>query len=457
MRVIDANAMALGVTSLQLMEAAGVSLASRVRIRNPDRVVILAGKGNNGGDGLVAARHLQHDGDCSVWYYNHPSLSMECRHNLDAISGSAVTIHPFISVSDLLPLKEEIMRADCIIDALIGTGSSGEIREPIRTCVEYANSSPCFIVSADIPTPGMRTDLVLSFHRPKVTGAEVAPIGIPIEAECFTGPGELTLIPTVNNLAHKGAGGKVLVIGGGPYQGAPWLTGLAAMRAGADLVTVASPSLPPSPDLIHVPLPGMHITKEHTDILIPLCREADVVICGNGLGTRSHEVISVIAPYCKKAVFDADALRRPVPVASEMTLYTPHAGEFLRAFASPDLLVISDDPIQRAHEVKTAVSRFSHEEDAILLKGPIDLIASKEQVRWNRTGTPAMTTGGTGDILAGVCGALLCHCSPFEAACIGSYATGIAGEISAERYGQGLIASDLLKPIAEVLYKRRQR
>ena len=150
--------------------------------------------------------------------------------------------------------------------------------------------------------------------------------------------------------AHKGAGGEVLVIGGGPYQGAPYLAGLGALRAGADIVRIASPVFEPIPDLIYERLDGERIGEKHIEQLIVLARRADAVICGNGLGTESHEVIRAIAPYCKKAVIDADALRLPLPVAKNETLYTPHAGEFTRITG----IRLSDDTKERALAAKGA-------------------------------------------------------------------------------------------------------
>ena len=139
-------------------------------------------------------------------------------------------------------------------------------------------------------------------------------LAFPLEAECSVGPGELTLLPVRTQKVHKGVGGEVLVIGGGPYQGAPWLAGLGALRAGADIVRIASPLFEPIPDLIYERLEGTRIGEEHKKRLINLAEQADVVICGNGLGDASHSVIHAIAPHCKKAVIDADALRLPLPV-----------------------------------------------------------------------------------------------------------------------------------------------
>ena len=145
----------------------------------------------------------------------------------------------------------------------------------------------------------MRADRICAFHRAKVEGSTVIDIGIPVEAECFTGPGDLTLIPARKKKAHKGNGGEVLIIGGGPYQGAPWLAGLGALRAGADIVRIASPVFEPVPDLIYERLDGKAIGMEHLDRLIPLAEKADVVVCGNGLGAASHELVTAIAPHCQ--------------------------------------------------------------------------------------------------------------------------------------------------------------
>ncbi len=116
-------------------------------------------------------------------------------------------------------------------------------------------------------------------------GSHVADIGIPIEAECCVGPGDLTLLPARPRKAHKGIGGEVLVIGGGPYQGAPYLAGLGALRAGADIVRIASPVFEPVPDLIYEQLEGKRIGEEHREQLMNLAARADAVVCGNGLGS----------------------------------------------------------------------------------------------------------------------------------------------------------------------------
>ena len=443
MRVVDRNAMALGVTELQLMESAGRGLAEAVLSMSPDRVLVLCGHGNNGGDGMVAARHLQRGVETDVCYLDQGTRSPSCEHQLRALRHCRVGLHPFPCRDDLVVLKHLFDRADVIVDALLGTGITSGIREPFATCIAMVNESPATIVAADVPTPGIRADRICAFHRAKVPGSTVIDIGIPAEAECYVGPGDLTLIPARDPKAHKGIGGSVLVIGGGPYQGAPYLAGLGALRAGADIVRIASPVFEPIPDLIYERLPGERIGEEHTERLIALAEKADVVVCGNGLGTESHNVILAIAPHCKKAVFDAEALRLPLPASPGETIYTPHGGEFTRITG----ITLPGDTYGRALAVRDAGIRGT-----VLLKGKTDIITDGNRVRFNRTGHPAMTVGGTGDVLAGIAGALLCHLPAFDAACIAAYANGRAGELVVAERGGGMVASDLVDRVPGVLF-----
>lgn len=448
MRSVDANAMALGVTELQLMESAGRGLAEQVLADHPARVLILCGKGNNGGDGMVAARHLCRHTAAEVVYLDFGKRSSACDHQLSALRHIRIPLHPFACRDDLAPLRPVFEKADIIVDALLGTGGSGAAKEPLATCIAMANASRAAIIAADIPTPGMRADKICAFHQAKVPGSVVVDIGIPVEAECFVGPGDLLLIPPRRKKAHKGTGGEVLIIGGGPYQGAPWLAGLGALRAGADIVRIASPVFEPVPDLIYERLEGKAIGAEHTERLIALAEKADAVVCGNGLGTASHDVVTAVAPHCRKAVFDADALCDPLPRARGETIYTPHAGEFARIAGR----TLPDDTLGRAKVLQEAALPGT-----VILKGHIDVIADGREVRFNRTGDPAMTVGGTGDVLAGIAGALLCRLPAFDAACIAAYVSGKAGEAVVAEQGGGLLASDIVNRIPHVMYGKDRK
>ncbi len=262
MRIVDANARALGLSSLRMMESAGRALAESVRAADPCRVLILCGKGNNGGDGMVAARYLQ-DLEPDVCVITGPGMTTETAEQLRLLSHCRVSLHPVSCRDDVRGLSTLFSSADIVLDSLLGTGLKGAVKEPVRTCIELANKSPAKILCADVPTPGIRADLILAFHRPKVEGSFVAEIGIPLEAEICTGPGDLLLVKKKRPDARKGNGGEVLIVGGGPYQGAPYLCGLGALRAGADIVRIASPVFEPLPDLIYERLEGKIIEAEH--------------------------------------------------------------------------------------------------------------------------------------------------------------------------------------------------
>lgn len=440
MRTVDANAQALGVSAVQLMEAAGKGLADYVRGMSPVHVVILCGKGNNGGDGFVAARHLCRDCMVTVICLSQDIRTPEAARNFRALSHCSVSFLIAETPDAVLGCRDCITSADLVIDAMLGTGITGALREPYATCARVVRESGIPVVAADTPTPGLPAAVVCSFHRAKGGEPVVIDIGIPDEAECFTGPGDLLILPAKGQTCHKGAGGEVLVIGGGPYQGAPYLAGMAAIRAGADIVRVATPNMLPCPDLIVERTGGAVIREEDTDRLAGLSERADVTVCGCGLGTESHTVISEIAGYMGRAVFDADALRQPLPVADN-TIYTPHAGEFFRMTGCR----LPDDPAGRARMVR------DHGPDGVtLVKGPVDIISDTARVRFNRTGTPHMTVGGTGDVLAGIVGALFCRLPAFEAAALAAYINGCAGE-SLRDLGEGLAATDLLRQIPLVI------
>ena len=444
MRAVEENAVALGHSTLSMMESAGKALADAVQAYGPSRVLVLCGRGNNGGDGMVAARYLQHLDSVDVVYPDCGPMTTSAAVQASLLRHCSVALHPVRCASDVDALSRIFEETDVIVDAMLGTGASGAVREPLATLVARANRSPAPVVAVDIPTPGMRASRIVSFHRPKVEGADVVDIGIPLEAEVYTGPGDLLLVPARATGAHKGAGGEVLVVGGGPYQGAPYIAAMGALRAGADIVRIASPAYIPMPDLIYERLEGNAITGDHLETILSLVGRADVVVCGMGLGKESHDVVLAIAGAAKRAVFDADALVCPLPAAKE-TIYTPHAGEFARMTGTEP----PADLVARGRCVKAAAAGGT-----ILLKGPVDVVSDGRRVRFNRTGTPAMTTGGTGDLLAGVAGALFCQVPAFEAACTAAYASGRAGMRASEGRGNGMLATDMLDYIPEELFRR---
>ncbi|MFA5003565.1 MAG: NAD(P)H-hydrate dehydratase, partial [Methanolinea sp.] len=194
---------------------------------------------------------------------------------------------------------------------------------------------------------------------------------------------------------------------------------------------------------IYERLEGDRITTHHLDTLQDLAEAADVVVMGNGLGDRSHDVMVSLASQCEKAVVDADALRKPLPHASD-TIYTPHAGEFARITG----IKPPDDLYSRAKKVKSAARHGT-----MLLKGSVDVISDGERVRFNRTGSTIMTVGGTGDVLAGIAGALFCRLPAFESACLAAYVNGRAGMAVEKEFGGGMLPTDLTDRIPLELFQ----
>ena len=258
--------------------------------------------------------------------------------------------------------------------------------------------------------------------------------------------------------SHKGENGVVLVVGGSwLYHGAPFLAAMAALRTGVDLAYIAAPekvatairSL--SPNLIVLPLTDMKLTRGAARRVLKLLPEADSLVIGPGLASGSEPGIEVVveeaAAQGKGVVLDATALYPGIlaKVRGRRVVLTPHAGEYRRVFGRQ----VPEELELRASEVR---DRAQGEKITILLKGWVDVISDGVDVAVNRTGTPAMTVGGTGDILAGVVAALLAKgADPFKAAAAGAWINGKAGEKAAERHGLHILATDLIDMLPEVL------
>ncbi|MDR2854906.1 MAG: NAD(P)H-hydrate dehydratase [Methanomicrobiales archaeon] len=461
MQIIEKNTFARGVSPEELMESAGTGIAHIVLQRYPDthHVLILCGKGNNGGDGMVVARHLCMYMDVTVIYHRTPEASYQTVHQLDHLLNSAVRLIPIRAeeLSSVHTVLSTIDTPDLIIDALLGTGGRTDLHEPYHTLVEKIHDlwSDIPILSIDVETPGIKADLTIAFHRRKKEDAYPISIGIPLLAEIAVGPADLLRLPQRLPAAHKGDGGKVLIIGGGPYQGAPYLTALAALRAGADLVTVYSPVPSHHMDIIWIPSQGPYIDASDLPYLLDHINAADVVICGNGLGKETPiSVLAEIIQSSKRIVCDADALQKPF-LGKEETVWTPHAGEFLRLTGAASVPESQGEELARRaalvlEETKKIIQSGSGQSGTMLLKGAIDIISDAQNIRFNQTGTPAMTVGGTGDVLAGVCGALLCYLSGYHAASLAAWIIGSAGEEVEKSRGIGLMATDLLDIIPKI-------
>ncbi|MCU4739985.1 NAD(P)H-hydrate dehydratase [Natronoglomus mannanivorans] len=468
MAAVDENAAALGVPRKQLMESSGHAVARVVReVADPGtRVAIVAGRGNNGGDAFVTARFLDNYDVTTLLLGRRENIGTRIsRENWEALERAEYETR---EVTDSKTF--ELPACDVIIDAMLGTGISGSLREPAATAAEAINAADATIVAVDVPSGfdaengehadnGVEADHVVTFHDTKpgledlAADVTVADIGIPAAAERFVGPGDLDLARPAQRE------GRAFVVGGGPYTGAPALAAQAALRSGMELSFVAAPDTVAgeiqgyTEDLIVQPYEGDRLTPEQVDDLVDTAEGYDdVVILGPGLGNADETLEAArefLEAYTGPAVVDADALPIVPEIDTEATLIcTPNRKE-LAAMGGPEV----EDLRASTDDIEDFAADLGH---VVLAKGVDDVVSDGERTLVARVGNPGMAVGGTGDLLAGISAGLLEHVDPFEAAAAAAYVNGRAGEVVADRQGHesglGIYASDMLEAIPTVLW-----
>jgi len=485
MRALELNSEYFGVSRLQLMENAGRSLAEEIANRfKPDktRVAVFCGLGGNGGDGFVAARHLTCLGfKVEVLLAGKPSdiCDMEAQKNWVALQSQKdnLTIHEVYD-SSLIPNIE----AEVVVDALLGIGLKGSPRPPILQMIKKINEMDCFCVAADVPTgidsdtgdvlgEAVKADLTVTFHKLK-PGLEAAKkhvgkiivknIGLPLDFERFAGPGDVQLVVKPRPPeAHKGEFGRLLVIGGSEvFSGAPVLVASAALRVGVDLAYIAAPHRTAyaissmSPDLITIKLEGDHLNLRDVATIRPYLERSTAVAMGPGLGMHKDtreavkELVKIIEEVKVPLLLDADGLKAFAEFKHKATspiVFTPHAGEYQ--------ILTGKKPPKELNETASGVQKTAEELNAvILLKGHVDIISDGKRVKFNFTGNPGMTVGGTGDVLSGIVAAFIAQgADPFEAAVAGAFVNGAAGDFVQHERGFHMVPSDLLEWIPRVI------
>jgi len=463
MRVLEVNTVALGIPLAMLMEAAGKSVAdvviNEVEPEETGKVMVLAGKGGNGGDALVAARYLASRGyrvEVILAYSSKEIEHPDTLYNYRIASRlESIKIHKSSSL-DIL------QNAEVIIDGLLGTGVRGELRDPIRSIVEASNKASAKLkIAIDTPTGlnpdtgevhgvAFKADKTVTFHdvkpgllkSPEYTGdLVVANIGIPQEAQIYVGPGDLMYrVPTRPSDIYKGKAGRIAVIGGSQrFTGAPALSGLAALATGSDLAFIITPDAVRgiiasySPELITLPYRGSYLGVEDVDSVLDYIERIrpHVVVLGPGLGDRPETIEAVkklIFELVEKKiglVIDADALKAVQNYSGGFGGYavlTPHRGEFRRLYGGELTGKLEVDGEK--------VAKLASDLDAtVLLKAPIDIISDGNNIKYNKTGNPYMSTGGTGDVLSGIVASLLAWTkNPYVAAYVAAYVNGVAGD-----------------------------
>ena len=498
MRELDRRAAEdFGVPSIVLMENAGRHVFEAVRELLGSvagrRVTVAAGRGNNGGDGFVAARHLRDAGaDVSVLLLADPAdVKGDAKANLDILLKTGLPVNSIQSASEI---ESVLIHSHAIIDAIFGTGLRGEVEGLPADVIRAVNASRRPVVAADVPSGldadtgriwgvCVSADCTVTFALPKIglltyPGAAcvgrliVADIGIPhelydeINVELPDEKWVAARLPGRPPDAHKGTFGTAIVIAGSPgLTGAAAMAAEAALRSGAGLCTLGVPvglqdiMAAKLTEVMTRGLPeteGRALSAGALDAALELCEKGTAVVLGCGLGTHPETAEFVrrfVQAVRKPMVVDADGLNclagdvRVLEGDHGDLIVTPHPGEMARLLGTTAEQVQSN----RVDTAREAASRFH---SIVVLKGARTLIAEPSgRVFINPTGNVGLATGGTGDVLAGAIGGLLAQgLSPFDAAVCGVFVHGRAGDIAAWRIGvAGMIAGDVLRAVPEAL------
>jgi len=501
MRDLDRRTVSEGaLPSILLMENAGLKVAEAVTgldVRGR-KVLVVSGRGNNGGDGFVAARHLLGSGyDPTVVLCARASeVGGDARVNLDALGPQGIEVVE--APEDAGPTVEaRASRADIVVDALLGTGIRGGARGPAADAIEAVNRAGRPVVAVDVPSgldsdsgavegPCVEADVTVTMGLPKVglllyPGAAyagrvvVADICIPRELVRRLETGLELLdtelvsawLPRRRPDAHKGVYGRVLVVAGSVgMTGAAVLASEAALRSGAGLVTLAVPRALNEvaevklTEVMSFPLPGPegYLGPEASDAILELSRRCEVVALGPGLGSdpSTKEAVRALVPRLEvPLVLDADGINalegEPAILRSRRaaTVITPHPGELSR-LTGVDVRDIQEDRVAAAREASAVTGAV------VLLKGARSIIAGDGGKAYiNPTGNEGMASGGTGDVLTGVVAGLVSQgATACRAAAAGSYVHGTAGDVAAERYGSRYAsAGDVLRHLADAFQR----
>jgi len=503
MKTIDKKAMKdFSMPGLILMENAGIRVMQKAKemlkdIDNP-KVCVVSGKGNNGGDGFVAARHLHSAGINTVIFFigSKRDLKGDARVNFNMAVHLGLRIVEVSNKGTLRKIKPELASCNLIVDAIVGTGAKqkmkGLLAEAISLIVD-SGAKPA-VLCVDVPS-GIDSDIgtplgvcvkgteTVTFGLPKIgllvhpgtdfTGnLTVADIGLPeellqrkqISVNLLEKKEIANLLPARPSDAHKGTMGHVLILAGSHgYTGAAILSSIGALRSGCGLVTLGTPRslnavfATKLTEVITKPLPETGITTlglEAEDDIIDIVEQVDAVAIGPGLGKHPETgalIRKLIMTIDKPMVIDADGLNNlegDLPLLGKRqapTVITPHPGEMSR------LLGTLTSEIQ-ANRIKFARDLAVKQNIVTILKGKGTVVAgSDSSVFLNPTGNSGMASAGMGDILTGIVSSLISQgLTPLDAAKTGVYLHGLAGNIAASVKGErALIATDLIDSLPQ--------
>lgn len=499
MRKIDQDTIEdIGIPGIVLMETAGSEIVRLIERHYPtaQRIGVFVGKGNNGGDGLVIARHLAHAGREVQIFLVSPaeSFTWEALTNLDIAKKLGLQIEEILTdAASIKTLKYELL-----VDAIFGTGLRGAVREPVANIINAINNLSIPILAVDLPSgldadtgdplgTCVQADRTVTIGLPKRgllvhPGAEFAgkleviDIGFPqqvidaqnIKVHWTTQKDAAKWIPSRSPASYKGSYGRVLVVAGSTgMTGAAALASEAALRVGTGLVTLAIPQSLNTilevklSEVMTLPLPETEagsLAESSTSAILEYAKKTKSILAiGPGL-SQHPETVTLVHQLINenrkqelglRIVIDADGLNALAQATELISLLgpeailTPHPGEMAR------LTNISISTLE-ANRIGTAEEFANQHGVTLVLKGAPTITSNPNGETWvNSTGNAGMATAGMGDVLTGIIAGLAAQNVPSEtAAVLGVYLHGLAGDIAAERLGMhGLIAGDVLQAI----------
>lgn len=475
MRAVEAHAINdNGVPSLILMENAARGAADEIIALKPKTVAVLASSGNNGGDGLAVARLLMAAGiSVSVFFTGDiQRATLDCSTNLGILKAFGAALKHISDASEL-----DLTSYDIVVDALIGTGLKQRLSDKYIAIVNKINEQARYVVSIDCPTgvnsdngriqgAAVKADLTVTFHLPKcglmlypayaqLGRLAVKHIGIPYTENNSTAftldkADARALLPERSQSSHKGTYGKVLFVSGSELMaGAAIMNVKAAYRVGAGLVNVCTKQNVIS--VLHTTIPEA-VTS--LDIDLALAQKPTAAAIGSGIGKEAKSLVVKMLTECTSPlVIDADAIniiaenKELLSLLKPNMILTPHLKEMSRLI-DKDTSVISEDMINIAQ------SFASEYNVTLILKNAHSVIAApNKDICINTTGCSAMSKGGSGDTLTGAIAGLLSQgLSCYDAACLGAYLCGKAGELCADKYTQyGVMATECADALPEAI------
>ncbi len=462
-KIKEIDAKYFGMTEEEMIQNAGKAVASWVQSYVESRkfkktsIGIICGLGKNGADGLSTAielNKLNSSLKINVYVIGRKQ-SFKSRESLPfyeqvkklSINLTNINLHHDSFAKDIMP-------ADIMIEALLGSGRKGGLRKRFKDVINKLSRLKAYKIALDCPVPGYKHDTVLSLITPKLKNSVVLDIGLPKEVDNYIGPGLIHSLYIPLKSAYKGVTGELFVFGGSElFHGAPIMSIKAASKFIGGVFFYTHPE---NRNLIKEQKAKVqeYISLRNSDIE-KYADYADVFLAGPGLEENllNEALLTYLLNKYPEKVFilDAYAIALANPKRNNQNLrgyknciLTPHRGELRHVFEDVKI-----------EGLEGKLKRFAIENEChVLLKGSVDLLFSRTgEVKMNTTGNQGMAKGGTGDVLAGVIAALACKNDPWMALQAGVFISGLAGDLAKTKYGYNYSATDEI-PFLQEAYQR---